>query len=144
MRSLLDVNVLIALFDPDHVFHNRAHVWWNGQANGGWASCPITENGFVRIMSQAGYSVRARFTPNDLIHRLTSFATQTNHEFWPDSLTLRDDHVFVRDRIHGSRPITDLYLLALAARHQGRLATFDAGIPRSAVKDAQDEHLIVI
>ena len=144
MRSLLDVNVLIALFDSDHVFHNRAHGWWDAQTGGGWASCPITENGFIRIMSQPAYSARVRFTPTDLVQRLATFASQTNHEFWPDSLSLRDSQTFVQDRIHSSRHITDLYLLALAASRGGRLATFDAAVPLSAVAAIRPDNLIVI
>ena len=133
MRALLDVNVVIALLDPDHAFHERAHAWWAAQAKSGWASCPIVENGVVRIMSHPGYSKVARFTPGDLISRLRTFAAQTNHEFWPDDVSLRDGKLFPAERIHSSRQLTDLYLLALAAKHAGRLATFDQAIAISAV-----------
>ncbi len=144
MRALLDVNVVIALLDPDHAFHERAHDWWAVQAKSGWASCPIVENGVVRIMSNPGYSGKARFTPGDLISRLRTFATQTDHEFWPDDISLRDEKVFAAERIHSSRQLTDLYLLALAGKHDGRLATFDQGIPVSAVRIAKVENLCVI
>jgi toxin-antitoxin system PIN domain toxin len=136
VRALLDINVLIALLDPDHVFHDRAHVWWKGQSKSGWASCPLTENGVVRIMSNPAYSRLAKFRPGDLIERLDLFASQSNHEFWPDDLSLRDRTAFVRDRLHGSRAITDIYLLALAVKHQGYLATFDQAVPVSAVLGA--------
>jgi uncharacterized protein len=144
MRSLLDVNVLIALFDPDHVFHERAHRWWDEHAGQGWASCPITENGFVRIMSQPTYSARVRFTPGELVQRLTTFVEQTNHEFWPDSISLRDARFFAHDRIHTSRQITDLYLLALAVTRGARLATFDQGVPLSAAPGAVAENLVAV
>lgn len=144
MRALLDVNVVIALLDPDHAFHERAHQWWAASSKSGWASCPLTENGVVRIMSNPGYSQGARFTPGDLIARLHTFARQTNHEFWPDDLSLRDGSVFAAERIHGSRQVTDLYLLALAARHKGRLATFDDGISLSAVRTAKPSNLCVV
>ena len=144
MRSLLDVKVVIALLDPDHAFHERAHEWWATKAKSGWASCPIIENGVVRIMSHPGYSREARFTPDDLISRLRTFATQTNHEFWPDNFSLRDEKIFTMERIHSSRQLTDLYLLALAAGHGGRLATFDKGIPLLAVRVAKAENLCVI
>jgi uncharacterized protein len=144
MRSLLDVNVVIALLDPDHAFHERAHAWWAAQAKSGWASCPIVENGVVRIMSNPGYSQGARFTPGDLISRLRTFAAQTDHEFWPDDVSLRDGKLFAAGRIHGSRQITDLYLLALASNHAGRLATFDQGIPISALSGAKTDSLCVI
>ena len=144
MRALLDVNVVIALLDPDHAFHERAHDWWATQTKLGWASCPITENGVVRVMSNPHYSQKARFTPGDLISRLQKFAEQTNHEFWPDDVSLRDDTVFATGRIHSSRQLTDLYLLGLAVRHGGRLATFDKGIPVSAARSAKIENLGVI
>ncbi len=144
MRALLDVNVVIALLDPDHAFHERAHAWWAAQAKFGWASCPIVENGVVRIMSHPGYSQRARFTPGDLISRLQTFATQTKHEFWPDDVSLRDRERFTAERMHSSCQLTDLYLLALASRHTGRLATFDQAISISAVQAAKTENLCVI
>jgi len=144
MRALLDVNVVIALLDPDHAFHERAHDWWAKHAKSGWASCPIVENGVVRIMSNPAYSPQARFTPADLISRLGQFAAQTNHEFWPDDVSLRDEKIFTAERMHSSRQLTDLYLLALAAKRGGRLATFDKGIPISAVRAVKSENLCVI
>lgn len=144
MRALLDVNVIIALLDPDHAFHERAHVWWAENAVHGWASCPLTENGVVRIMSNPGYSRVAGFTPGDLIARLRKFTESTNHAFWPDDLSLRDETTFLSIHIHSSRLLTDLYLLALTAKRDGRLATFDRGIPISAVKAAKTTNLCVI
>ena len=144
MRALLDVNVVIALLDPDHAFHDRAHDWWAANAKRGWASCPLTENGVVRIMSNPGYSKGAQFTPGDLISRLRTFADQTDHQFWPDDLSIRDNAIFSAERLHGSRQLTDLYLLALAAKHGGTLATFDTGIPVSAVRNAKAGNLAVI
>lgn len=143
MRALLDVNVIIALLDPDHAFHERAHVWWSANAKNGWASCPLTENGVVRIMSNPGYSQHARFTPGDLIGRLRQFAVQTHHEFWPDDISFRDATIFTADHIHSSRQLTDLYLLALAVRNRGRLVTFDLGIPLSSVCSAKAINLCV-
>jgi toxin-antitoxin system PIN domain toxin len=144
MRALLDVNVLIALLDPDHVFHDRAHDWWAGNLADGWASCPLTENGVVRIMSNPGYSSALRFTPGDLIHRLQVFASQSDHEFWPDEITLRDGLLFVADHIHSSRQLTDIYLLGVASKHGGRLVTFDQGISRSTVRISKEENLCVL
>ena len=143
MRALLDVNVIIALLDPDHAFHERAHAWWAANRTRGWASCPLTENGVVRIMSHPGYSKAARFTPGDLIGRLHQFAAQSDHEFWPDSISLRDDHLFNTERIHTSRQLSDVYLLALAVAHKGRLVTFDQGISLSSVHHAKAANLCV-
>jgi len=144
MRALLDINLLIALFDPDHNFHDRAHHWWAAHMKKGWASCPLTENGVVRIMAHPGYSKKMHFSPSDLITRLRTFADQTDHEFWPDDISLRDPTVFTAERVHGSRQITDLYLLALAAKYGGRLATFDATISLGAITSARTANLCVV
>lgn len=143
MRALLDVNVIIALLDPDHAFHERAHAWWAGNRTHGWASCPLTENGVVRIMSHPGYSKATRFTPGDLLGRLQQFAAQSDHEFWPDSISLRDDRLFNTERIHTSRQLTDVYLLALAVAHKGRLVTFDQGISLSCVHHAKAANMCI-
>jgi len=144
MRALLDVNVIIALLDPDHVFHDRGHDWWAANAASGWASCPIVENGVVRIMSHPGYSEKIHFTPGELVSRLRLFAQKTDHEFWPDDVSLRDEKIFTTGHIHSSRQLTDLYLLALAANHGGRLVTFDRSIPISSVPIARAKNLSVI
>jgi uncharacterized protein len=92
-RALLDVHVIIALLDPDHAFHERVHDWWARNATSGWSSCPITENGAVRIMSNPAHSAGARFTPGDLISRIRTFARETNHEFWPDDIRCAIRHL---------------------------------------------------
>ena len=144
MRALLDINVLIALLDPDHVFHVRVHDWWKGHSKRGWASCPLTENGLVRIMSNPAYSKALTFRPGELIGHLELFVIQSDHEFWPDDLSLRHEAAFVRDHLHSSRAITDVYLLALAVKHEATLATFDRTIPLSAVRGAVAANLSVI
>lgn len=143
MRALLDVNVLIALLDASHAFHQRAHDWWADQTEDGWASCPLTENGVIRIMANPGYSPSRRFTVQELVEALSKFVAASDHEFWPDAITLRDKQGFLIDRIHSSRHLTDLYLLALATKNRGRLATFDQGISISAVKTAKAKNLCV-
>jgi toxin-antitoxin system PIN domain toxin len=144
MRALLDINVIIALFDPDHSFHERAHGWWEIHGKEGWASCPLTENGAIRIMSNPGYSRQLQFSPGELINQLHQFIDSTDHEFWEDSVSLRDKSRFASDLIHSSRHLTDLYLLGLAVAHQGRLVTFDSKIPISAVHGAVAANLFVI
>src|SRR5688500_17941282 len=134
MRALLDVNVLIALLDGSHAFHAKAHAWWARQAANGWASCPLTENAVVRIMSHPSYSAARRFTVAEIIAALTAFAAGTDHRFWPDDLTFRDLSLFDPIKIHGPRQLTDLYLLALAVAKGEQLITFDQAIPLSAVK----------
>lgn len=144
MRAILDVNVIIALLDPDHAFHERAHAWWDAHQDRGWASCPLTENGVVRVMSNPGYSRSTRFAPVELVSRLRTFVAHTDHEFWADDLTIRDAATVAADRLHGARQIADVYLLALATRRRGRLATFDRTVPLSAVPEAKPRHLLVI
>lgn len=144
MRALLDVNVLIALFDSNHVFHERAHDWWSDHAAGGWASCPLTENGVVRVMSSAAYSQSGRFSPGEIIGRVQTFANHSDHAFWADDLSVRDTERFRADHLHGSRQVTDTYLLALAVARRGCLVTFDRGIATTAVVGTNARHVVVI
>jgi toxin-antitoxin system PIN domain toxin len=144
MRSLLDINVVIALMDSNHAFHQRAHQWWENNIKSGWASCPLTENGVIRVMSNPAYSQMLRLTPGELIGRLKNFAHQTDHEFWPDDISLRDGSMFVEVRMHSSRQLTDIYLLGLAVAHRGCLATFDQGVPLSVVSSAESVNLQVL
>jgi len=142
MRALLDVNVLIALLDADHASHGRARQWFRDSAPGGWASCPITQNGCARIMSHHGY-------PNALpvagvMARLREATAGAEHAFWPDELSLLDEAVADATRIHGPRQLTDLYLLALAVRRGGRFVTFDRAIARSAIRGAEARHLLAL
>lgn len=144
MRALLDVNVVIALFDSNHVFHERAHAWWDAHAGGGWASCPLTENGVVRVMTSSGYSQRVLFSPSEIVGSLNTFVENSDHAFWPDEVSVRDVDTFHMDKVHGPRQVTDAYLLALAVSRQGRLVTFDRGIITAAVVGAKPQHLVVI
>ena len=144
MRALLDINVVIALLDPDHDFHHRAHAWWANHRDEGWASCPLTENGVVRIMASPAYNSRRTLTPAAIANLLRTFTRSTNHEFWPDALSMLDEAVIDYEQVLGPRQITDLYLLALAASRGGLLATFDEAVYVGAVHNVGDEHLSVI
>jgi toxin-antitoxin system PIN domain toxin len=140
MRALLDVNVLIALLDPDHVSHAAAMTWFSDNAQHGWASCPITQNGCIRILSHPGYPNSV--PPRVVIERLAEATASEVHEFWPDDVCLLDGRTADATRIHGPRQLTDLYLLALAVRHDGKLVTFDKSIALDAVHGAQPRHLL--
>jgi len=142
MRSLLDVNVLIALLDADHALHSAAMQWFSAHSSEGWASCPITQNGCVRVMAGAGYS--NPLPVSAIVERLAEATAHKLHEFWPDEVSLLDASVVDASRIHGPRQVTDLYLLALAASRRGRLVTFDRSIPFEAVSRAQARNLLVI
>lgn len=142
MRALFDINVLIALFDPSHVHHERAHAWWRQNKASGWASCPLTENGLVRILSQPKYP--NAISTRDAIRRLERSMQGGGHAFWADEVSLTDSTVFHRKHLIGPKQITDLYLLALAVRNAGRLVTFDRGIPLSGVEGARSKHRVVL
>lgn len=144
MRSLLDINVVISLLDPDHDFHHRAHAWWLEHRPGGWASCPLTENGVIRILSHPAYNPRRSLTPHVVAALLRSFAHGTDHEFWPDSVSFLNDTVIDPEKVIGPRQITDIYLLALATARNGRLVTFDESINHTAVLTAMPERLLTI
>ena len=142
MRALLDVNVLIALLDSDHASHKGAIGWFGTHARSGWASCPITQNGCIGIMSHPSY-------PNahpvlEVVERLRAATADRTHEFWPDSESLLDPALVDASRVHGPRQLTDVYLLALAVRNEGRLVTFDGSVAMAAVKGARARHLLEI
>ena len=144
MRALLDVNVLIALFDEHHIFHERAHLWLEANSAAGIATCPITENGVVRVISHPKYSREFSLAPGDVIQRLDGFCEAQDHVFWPDDVSLREVGLFQTERILGTRQVTDVYLLGLAVRHGGRLVTFDEGITVKSVGGAKVENLMII
>lgn len=142
MRALFDVNVLIALHDRDHVHHVRAAQWFEANIQQGWATCALTQNGCLRIMGQPGYS-----SPQPIVVLVVMLqnSTQTaHHEFWSDEVSLLDSQQFQHGHIHSARQLTDLYLLALAVKNQGRLVTLDQRIPISAVRGATTAHLVVL
>ncbi|WP_017973367.1 TA system VapC family ribonuclease toxin [Actinopolyspora halophila] len=141
-RALLDVNVLLALLDSDHVDHQRAHEWLDGNSAAGWSSCSITENGFVRVISQPRYP--SPVPPAEAIELLAQTRRDSDHEFWACEVSLLDPNLIDRSRLHGHRQITDSYLLALAVAYGGRLVTFGDSLPLSAVHGADEGHLTVL
>ena len=141
--ALLDVNVLVALFDPDHVHHDLAHDWFGVQRRHGWATCPLTEAGFVRVTSNPRFSPDA-LRPAASAAQLRRFCASGHHHFWPDQVTLRDEKLFDLAQARGHGQLTDVYLLGLARRQDGMLATFDRSIPLTAVSGASSRHLAVI
>lgn len=138
--SLLDVNVLVALFDPAHPNHEDAQRWFGANRKSGWATCPLTVNGCVRVLSNPAYPT-VEATPAEVILRLRILLSSPDHESWDDRLSLLDEKLFRPQMIAGHRKITDVYLLGLAVRHRGKLATFDRSIPLKAVIGAEPKHL---
>jgi toxin-antitoxin system PIN domain toxin len=142
VRALLDVNVLLALFDPDHPHHLAARSWWTDEQGQGWASCPLTQNGFVRIISAPTYQ---RSLPiEEAIRLLRSQLLKPGHVFWPDDISLTDPTLFDRERLRSAKQITDVYLLALAVKNGGRLVTFDRSVDLAAVRRAEPRHLVAL
>ena len=141
--ALLDVNVLVALFDPDHIHHDLAHDWFRDQRPHGWATCPLTENGLVRVLSNPSYS-GAPLRAAEMLERFHTFRTSGQHQFWADAVSLADPRVFNAALLSGHRQVTDVYLLGLAKHTGGALATFDRTIPLGAVKGATRAHLQII
>jgi hypothetical protein len=142
MRALLDVNVLIALLDAAHVGHAAASRWLARELKHGWASCPLTQNGCIRVMSQPAYP--GALPAAEVAGRLGEAAREAAHAFWPDDISLLDDKVLDWQQVLGHRQVTDNYLLALAVRHQGRFVTFDARVTGAAVRAAKARHLVVL
>lgn len=132
MTYLLDVNVLIALADPAHVQHDAAHAWFARDGEKGWATCPITQNGLMRIVGHARYP-NSPGTPAAVSSILASLCGLPGHEFWADTVSIMDANHIDTSRLLSSGQVTDSYLLALAAANKGRLATFDRKLVADAV-----------
>jgi toxin-antitoxin system PIN domain toxin len=142
MRALLDVNVLIALLDAGHVHHATASRWLDANLEQGWASCPLTQNGCLRILSADAHP---RSQPVAAVaERLRAAVAMYFHEFWPDEISVLDPLRFEQGRWLGSRQITDAYLLALAVHRGGVFVTLDRSVDRGLVRGAQPHHLAVI
>lgn len=142
MRALLDVNVLIALLDEGHVHHGLAMTWLESEISHGWASCPLTQNGCIRIMSQPKYP--ASLAAAQVADRLAEAANSPEHEFWPADVNMLEDSAIDWTRVLGHRQVTDVYLLALAVKHGGRFVTFDRRIAFEAVKGASTTNMALL
>jgi toxin-antitoxin system PIN domain toxin len=137
------VNVLVALFAPVHLHHEAAHTWFALNRGRRWATCPLTENALVRVLSNPSYPGR-RTTVEDAAARLRVFGSDRLHVFWADSVSIRDAGQFRWNHVQGHRQLTDIYLLALSVSNQGRLATFDSTISIRAVQGAAKDNLELV
>ncbi|GAB2849614.1 TA system VapC family ribonuclease toxin [Microbacterium insulae] len=134
-EHLLDVNAVIALIDPLHLHHDRAHRWFAARGDDAWHTCPIVQNGAVRVVSNPRY-------PNTqpapvVLASLASLVARPQHVFLSDSVSLLDGSVHT-ERLLASSQVTDTYLLHLAASHDAQLATFDTRIVTSAVPSGSE------
>lgn len=142
MTFLLDVNVLIALVDPAHVGHDAAHRWFEEEGHRAWATCPLTENGVMRIVGHARYPGTPG-SPAAIAPIVAQLRTLPGHVFWPDDISLVGTEHVDAAQILTSAQVTDSYLLALAVAHGGRLATFDRRLSPKAVNGGKAAlHLI--
>ena len=132
---LLDVHLLLALIDPMHIHHETAHRWFAQKGHYAWATCPITENGFIRIASHPNYPNR----PGDVqtvFALLRQLCEVKGHEFWSQDISILG--ILKPGAIVTHAQITDVYLIGLAVYKQGKLATLDRRIPAGAVQGAKD------
>ncbi len=138
--SLLDVNVLIALCDGRHEHHEHAARWFVAHAAAGWASCPLTQNGALRIMSAPSYPGARPVV--QVLEQLRALCAGAHHRFWPDALSVLQPGLLNPAHLLGHRQLTDAYLLALAVDHQGRLVTLDGAVALRSVHGATPDHLV--
>ena len=143
MRALLDVNAWVALFDDAHQFSARANAFID-KRGAKVATCPLVENGVIRVMSLPSYGRHGGLPIQVVRERLREACAALDHEFWPDDVTLRDDRHVDFTRVQGHNQITDLYLLALAVHRGGCLASFDQGIALSSVRGATARNLLLL
>ena len=141
MTSLLDVNVLISLLDANHE-HHPAVIGWFGQNNDRWASCPTTQNGYLRIVT--GEKYQNRISIRGAIRTLSRAASTPEHDFLSDDISLLNRQHVAHAHIQGPKQFTDIYLLALSVSHGARFVTIDKGVPLVAVPQATDASMHVI
>lgn len=137
---LLDANVLIAMGDQGHVHHARVQQWFHVRRPISWATCPLTENAFLRIVGGSSYPIDYG-DAQALRPVLARMCAQPGHQFWPDDLSLLDSKAF--PSLPGSRHLTDLYLLALAVKRRGQLATLDRRIDPALLPGGPDAYLVI-
>lgn len=130
---LLDVNILIALIDPTHIQHDVAHAWFARTGQHSWATCPLTENGVLRIVGHSRYP-NSPGNPAAIMPLMKELLALPGHVFWPDDISLHDQQLIDPTQLKKSEQLTDTYLLALACMHKGKLATFDTRLVTTAVR----------
>jgi len=138
---LLDVNVLLALSWPKHTAHAIAQRWFARNAARGWATCPVVEAGFVRILSNPAFSAYA-VTPKEALEALEITTQHPAHRFWPDDLRVAEALAGLKNRLYGHQQVTDAYLLGLAIHHKGKLATLEQRLAEMLADMPSERHFI--
>jgi toxin-antitoxin system PIN domain toxin len=141
--ALLDVNVLVALFQPDHVHHDLAHDWFAHNRRAGWATCPVTETGLVRLLANSRFHTGG-IAVSAVVERLRRFRSDPAHEWWEANISLADPALFELTAIQGHRQVTDVYLAGLAHARGGKLVTFDRAVLWNAVIGAKPSLIEVL
>ena len=139
--ALLDVSVLVALAWPNHVHHEVARAWFRRNHRRGWATCSMTQTGFVRVSANKAF-IQTAVSPREAVLLLGELTGLAGHRFWADDLHFVCSPHVDTDRLVGHRQVTGAHLLGLALRHKGRLATLDgklrsllpAGAPASSIE----------
>lgn len=142
MRALLDINVVIALLDVDHLMHAAAQRWLTHELHAGWASCPVTQNGVLRILSQPAYPNHRPVA--EVAERLAEACSHPSHHFWSGGVCLISPAGVNWAQLLGHRQVTDAYLLAVAVAEGGRFVSFDQRISVDLVPQATSDQLVVI
>lgn len=142
-RALLDTSVLIALCDPSHSMHGAALAWL-AQVTEGVATCPMVENGAVRILSQPKYASGTPISTSSAVFAVREIRNVTGYEFWADDVSLLDAKIFDASALMGPTQVTDSYLLALAVKRDAVFVTLDTRLMLSAVLGAAQRHLYTL
>jgi toxin-antitoxin system PIN domain toxin len=142
MRALLDINVLIALLDADHLMHAAARRWLGRELDAGWASCPVTQNGVLRILSQPAYPNHRPVA--EVAEGLAEACRHPSHRFWTGGVSLIGSAGVNWRQLLGHRQVTDAYLLAVAVAEGGRFVSFDQRISVDLVPETRPDQLVVI
>lgn len=140
---LLDLNVLLALAWPNHVHHRAAHAWFRDRSEEKFATCPLTQCGFVRLSSNPAFTPDA-VSPQEALDLLGRITRMDRHAFWPDDLDLTGPESVPASLLLGHRQVTDAYLIGLAIQHRGRFATFDRGVVALLAPDDPRRHRIEV
>jgi len=134
--NLLDVNMLVALLWGSHEDHERVRTWFVGSSKVGWATCPFTQAGCVRILSNPAFSKNAP-SLQQALELLSVNLNHPSHVFWPDDLTLIEAVRPMERLLVGHKQVTDAYLLGLAIRRKAKLITLDRSISALLAKEKQ-------
>ncbi len=143
MISLLDVNVLVALAWPNHIQHDAASEWFTASGGSAWATCPLTQSGFVRISSNRKI-VPTACSPREALVVLSQMVSQPGHVFWKDDVSIASSKWVARSKLVGYRQITDAHLLALALTKGGRLVTLDRAVLSLVPPNVEADEAVVL